>query len=127
MTTTRTWANGLAAFAGMMMMVVACLQIIEGVVALFQNDVVLEGINYTFEFDRTAWGWSHIILGLALGAVGFFVFRRAAWARALGVVVAAMVLIANFMWLPYTPIWAIIMIALSVVIIWAMFVATDDD
>ena len=33
---------------------------------------------------------------------------------------AALIAIANFLWLPYYPVWAIVLIALNVVVIWAL-------
>ncbi len=35
-------------------------------------------------------------------------------------IVASLSAIANFMWLPYYPVWAIVVIAIDVSIIWAL-------
>ena len=42
------------------------------------------------------------------------------WARIVGVIVAALVAIGNFMWLPYSPVWSIIVIAACAMVIWAL-------
>jgi hypothetical protein len=39
------------------------------------------------------------------------------WARALGTVVAALSAIANFLWLPYYPVWSVILIGLAITVI----------
>ena len=39
------------------------------------------------------------------------------WARALGTVVAALSAIANFLWLPYHPVWSVILIGLAITVI----------
>ena len=76
--------------------------------------------KYTFEFDTTAWGWIHLILGIVLALTGFFLFTGAAWARIVGIAVAVLAMLANFLWLPHYPFWAIVLIALDVLVIWAL-------
>ena len=60
------------------------------------------------------------VLGIVLFAVGVSVFLGMAWARYVGAGVAVLSAIANFMLIPYTPLWAIIMIAIDAFIIWAL-------
>ena len=82
-----------------------------------------------YEFDVTAWGWIHLILGIVLVVIGFFLLGGAAWARVIGIVLAVLSAIANFMWIPYQPIWSILVILLCVGTIWALTVigqALDD-
>jgi hypothetical protein len=76
--------------------------------------------NYTFKFDITSWGWIHLILGVILVIVGWSILKGSAWAWGVGVGIAALNLIANFVWLPYQPVWAIISIALDAFVIWAL-------
>ena len=73
-----------------------------------------------FEFDVTAWGLIHMILGVVLIASGIGIFSGNVAARTVGVIVAAVAMIANFAWLPYYPVWSIILIAISIAIIWAL-------
>jgi hypothetical protein len=44
------------------------------------------------------------------------------WARVVGITVAVLSAIANFLWLPYYPFWALLIIALDVFVIWAIAV-----
>lgn len=53
---------------------------------------------------------------------GFFVFQGAVWARTVGVAVAAISAVLNFMWLPHYPIWSLVIIALDVLVSWALTV-----
>ena len=78
------------------------------------------GQEWVFEFDITAWGWIHIILGIVLLLSGAGIFSGNVLARTVGVFVAALAMIANFAWLPYYPIWSIIIIAICIAIIWAL-------
>ena len=115
-----TAAIGLTVFAGAMMIMVGVFQAIQGVVALFNDEFFVVGQKWTFSFDITAWGWIHLLVGVLLVTAGFFLFQGAVWARALGVVVVSISAVLNFMWLPYYPLWSMLVIALDVFVIWAL-------
>ena len=42
------------------------------------------------------------------------------WARAVGIMLAVISAIANFFFIPYYPVWAVLIIALDVAVIWAL-------
>ena len=113
-------AVGLIVFAGIMMIMVGVFQAIQGVVALFNDTFYVAGEEWVFSFDITTWGWIHLVMGIVVVAAGFFVLQGAVWARAVGVAVAALSAVLNFMWLPYYPVWSLLIIALDVFVIWAL-------
>src|SRR5450755_3676697 len=113
-------AVGLTVFAGVLMIMVGVFQAIQGVVALFNDTFYVVGEKWTFSFDITTWGWIHLLLGVLLVLAGFFLFQGAVWARVIGVGVVAISAVLNFMWLPYYPLWSMLIIALDVFIIWAL-------
>lgn len=119
------WAAGGTMFAGVLMLVEGVLGVLKGIVGIADDDVYTRIGNYTFKFDVTAWGWIHLIVGIVLAVVGAGILKGAAWARVTGVVIAALDIILNFMWLPYTPIWALISIAIGVFVIWALCTSTS--
>lgn len=119
-------AVGLTVFAGTVMIIVGVLHAIQGLVALFNDTFYVIGQEYVFQFDVTTWGWIHLLLGILVGFAGFFVFRGAVWARTIGVIIAALSVIVNFAWLPYYPVWSLIIIALDVFVIWALTVHGRD-
>ena len=85
----------------------------------------VEGTPYLVEerpygFDLTIWGWIHILLGIVVAAAGFTVLLGMMWARVVGIVVASVSLIANFMFIPHYPLWSLLIIALDVAVIWAL-------
>ena len=65
-------------------------------------------------------GWVHLFMGLALAALGVAVRRGVPWARASGIVVVGLSLLINFLFIPYHPVWSILVIALDVAIIVAL-------
>ena len=117
---------GLTVFAGVMMIMLGVGQAIQGVVALFNDTFYAVGQKWVFEFDLTSWGWIHLIVGALVAVAGFFVFQGAVWARVVGIGVAAISAVLNFMWLPYYPIWSLLIIALDVFVIWALVVQGRD-
>lgn len=114
------WAAGGTVFAAVLLLVDGVLGVIKGIAGIAEDDVYTRLGNYTFKFDVTAWGWIHLILGIILIIVGAGLFKGALWARAMGVALAGISVILNFMWLPYTPIWAIVSIAIGLFVIWAL-------
>jgi hypothetical protein len=126
-TTKYAWAAGLTAFAAVMLTLAGLLGIFRGVMAIAEDDVFVTTPSYVFRFDLTGWGWIHLVLGVIALAVSVGLYQAAAWARAGGVVIAALVVLANFLSLPYYPVWSVIVIALSGFIIWALCVARKED
>jgi hypothetical protein len=116
------WAVGLALFAGAVMMTVGLFQALEGLVALIDDDFYVVTDNYTFELDTTTWGWIHLIMGIVVAVSGYFVIRGDLWARALAMVLAALAALANFLWVPYYPLWSLLIVALNILVIWALAV-----
>jgi hypothetical protein len=114
------WAAGAVAAAGILLLMAGAWQILMALSALVNDKLFVVGVEYLWKFDLTAWGWIHLVLGALLILTGIFVLRGAAWAAFTGILLAGLSALANFMWLPYQPIWGIVIIALDVLIIWAL-------
>jgi hypothetical protein len=113
-------AVGVTLFAAVLMMMAGTFHVIQGLVALLNDEFYIVGAEYVFQFDVTTWGWIHIIAGLVVGAAGFFLIQGAVWARTVGVAIACLSILANFAWLPYSPLWSLTIIAFDVFVIWAL-------
>jgi hypothetical protein len=114
------WAVGWTTFAGIMMVVLGGFHAIAGLVAIIDDQFYVATREYIFQFDRSTWGWIHLILGIVVLLAGFSLFSGAVWARTVGVILAVISALAGFAWLPYYPIWGIIFIAIAVAVIWAL-------
>src|SRR4029450_6780008 len=106
-------ATGFAAFASVMMILLGTIQALEGLSALFNDEFFVRVPNYTFRLDITGWGWIHRITGVVVGWPGISLLRGAMWARTIGIILAVLAAISNFLWLPYYPVWAVIVVGLS--------------
>ena len=120
------WAVGWATFAGIMLIMVGFFHAMSGLIAIFDDTFYVVGREYIFEFDVTAWGWTHLIWGIIVVAAGFGIFSGNVLARTLGVFAAGLSMLVNFAWLPYYPVWSILMIAIAVAVIWALTVHGRD-
>ncbi|MFD7861722.1 hypothetical protein [Streptomyces sp. NPDC057682] len=114
------WAAGGVMFAGVLLMVDGVLGAIKGIAGIASNDVYARINDYVFKFNTTTWGWIHLVLGVIIAVVGWGILRGSGWARGIGVGLAALNMIANFMWLPYQPIWAVVSLAIDTFVIWAL-------
>jgi hypothetical protein len=114
---------GWIVFAAVMMILLGCFHVFQGLVALFddQKFVVTES-DLIVSADYMAWGWVHLIGGIILALAGMSLFADRMWARIVGVIVAAVSAITNVAFLSAYPIWSAIMIALDILIIWAITV-----
>jgi hypothetical protein len=121
-TTHRGYSPGIGwvLFAGVMMVANGILSIFEGAVGVARDNVYAVTPNYTFKFDLTSWGWIHIAVGALVALIGLGVIAGKTWARYAGIFVVALSLFANFMFLPYYPLWALVVIAIDVFVLWAL-------
>ncbi len=115
-------AIGAIMFAGIMMAMSGIFSAISGLFALVKDDFYVALPNYIVEIDPTTWGYIHLGLGILVAFAGFAVISGATWARVIGIILAVVSAIANFGFIPYYPIWSIIVIAIDVIVIWALAV-----
>jgi len=80
------------------------------------------GEEYVFQFDTTTWSWVHLLLGVVILVAGLSLFTGTVWARTVGVIMAVIAMLVAFAWLPWYPIFAILLIAVSAAVVWALTV-----
>jgi hypothetical protein len=111
-----------SALAGCLMVLGGLLGVVVGIAGLSTHHVYVHSTvtNYTYSWSLHGWAWTELIFGIVVFAAGVCLFLGMAWARYLGVALAVISAVGNFMFIPYTPVWSIIMIALDAFIIWAL-------
>ena len=114
------WAHGIVVFAGVVMIVGGAFQALEGLAGIVHDQYLVVLPNYIYAFDITVWGVIHLLVGQGLVVIGVSLLRGKTWARIAGVIAAAVSAIVNFAWLPYSPWWAVILIVIDVLVIWAL-------
>lgn len=119
-------ATGFIMFAGVMMIMAGSFQAFSGLVAIFEDEFYVTTPNYLLQLDATSWGWIHLLLGLLVVFAGFAVLNGMVWGRIIGVVLAVLSAFANFAFIPYSPFWSMLIIAVDIFVIWALTVHGRD-
>jgi len=116
------WA-GWVGFAGIMLIMLGIFQAIEGFVAIFDNGYYLVRPNgLVINVDYTAWGWLHLIIGLIAVAIGLGLMAGNMIARIAGVIIAVISATLNLLFIGAYPVWSTIIIAVDVIVIYAIAV-----
>ena len=102
--------------AAAVLLVSAVVTILLGISALAHD----HPLRPDYLYESSAWGWIHIVMGLLVGVVAFGLFWSATWARVAAIVIASLSIVSQFLWLPHYPVWAIVVIALDIFVIWAV-------
>jgi hypothetical protein len=113
-------AVGFTYFASLMMIVIGFFDIIQGLAAIIKQAWYVVSPNYAFKLNVATWGWITLLLGIVILLAGFGLWSGAVWARSVGVIMAVIIMVEEFAFLPYYPIWSITVIALSIFVIWAL-------
>jgi hypothetical protein len=111
---------GWVVFAAIMMIVLGIFGAIEGLAAIVKSGFYHVPPHYYVTVDARGWGWIHLIIGIVVVLAGFALFSGATWARVVGIIMASISAIANFLFIPFYPIWSLVIIAIDVIIIWAL-------
>lgn len=107
--------------AGVLMMIGGALEFLNGL-AVIIHKAFFNTVNsaYPYHWNITSWGWLHLALGAVVFLAGISVLAGMVWARAVGVVLATLSAVASFLFIPFYPVWSIIVIAIDLYIIWAL-------
>jgi hypothetical protein len=118
---------GWITYAGVVLVVAGLFEAIWGVTALFRTTYYLvPASGLVIGYDYAVWGWVHIGLAVLLVLTGLAVFAGQPWARYVGICLAALGMLANFLTITALPFWSLIMIAIDILVIYALAVHGRD-
>jgi hypothetical protein len=118
--------SGWVVFAAVVLIVVGTLDALYGLAAILNDEVVVVGGHGVMVIDITTWGWVHLILGSIVALTGIGLFAGSALARGAAIFFVAVNAIAQIVWFPAAPLWAILIIFLDVVIIYQLTVRWEE-
>ena len=113
-------AAGVTATAAIILIIGGVCHAMQGFVGIATNEFYVTTQKWIFQFDVTTWGWIHVLVGVVAVIAGIGLFSGAVWARTVAVLVACVSILVNFAWLPYYPVWSILIIAFDMFVIWAL-------
>jgi hypothetical protein len=110
-------------FAGVMLVMMGVFQVVQGLVALFDDGFYAVGSNgLVVDVDYNTWGWIHVVIGLVGVLVGIGLMAGNMAARIAGVAIAFLSALVNLVFISAYPVWSVIVIALDVIVIYAIIV-----
>jgi hypothetical protein len=116
------WA-GMVVFAGVMLIMLGAFHAMMGLVAVFDPGYYLVTRNgLIVSVDYTTWGWIHLLFGAVAAIAGVGMVAGQTWARVVGIIIAVLSAIVNVAFIAAYPIWSTIVIAVDVLVIYALAV-----
>jgi len=114
--------TGGALFASILMIIGGVMGAFQGIAGITKSTFFVVPADYWITVNTTAWGWTHLVVGLVLVAAGFGVMTGATWARWLGIAIVAVSAVVNFLFIPIQPFTSLALIAINVWIIHSLAV-----
>ena len=112
---------GWVIFGGVVMIMLGLFHIIDGLVALFERGYYLvTSSQLVVHVNYVTWGWVHLAIGAVFLLTGFGVLAGLLWARVIGIALAVLSAIVNLAFLAAYPVWGVILIALDILVIYAL-------
>lgn len=105
---------------GVLSMVAGLVAFFTGLAAVVKQSFFPALPNYAYRWNVHGWGWVLLVLGALLFAAGAVALLGMAFGRIAAVGLAVLTAVTGFLFLAYTPVWGTIVVALSVVAIWAL-------
>jgi len=118
--TERSGWTGWITFAAIMMIIAGSLNALYGLIAVINDEWVVWGNRANLYLDISQWGWTHLVIGLIVLFAGIGLFSGRMIARIIAIIVAGLSLIANFFFIPAYPLWAIAIVVIDLLVIWAL-------
>jgi hypothetical protein len=127
MATSERW-SGWISFAGLMIIIIGGLDFFEGLIAVIRGQYYAVTPNQIVVVDLTAWGWIMMIWGVLLVLAGLGLLSGATWARWFAIVVGGLNFLVQlgFVGSSQYPLWALTVLALTAVVLYALIVRLDD-
>jgi hypothetical protein len=116
------WAAWIS-FAGVILIVVGVLQVMQGLTALLDDGFFVVGRNgLVVDVDYTVWGWTHLALGVLAILTAAGLMAGNLLARTVAVVIAMLSAVVNLAFLPAYPWWSTLVIIFDVLVIYGVTV-----
>jgi hypothetical protein len=122
-----TGRSGMVVFASAMLIMLGAFHAIIGLVAVFDPTYFLVTRNgLVVSLDYTVWGWTHIGIGVVALLAGLGALAGQMWARVVGIILAVMSAVVNAGFIAAYPVWSAIVIAIDVIVVYALAVQSGE-
>lgn len=113
---------GWIGFAGILMLVIGMVDMLQGLIALIEDEYFVPTRAGTLVVDLTAWGWFLLFWGALLALVGLGLLGGQGWARWTGIVLVSLNILVQlgFAGDSAYPLWALTAIILNITVLFAL-------
>ena len=111
--------SGWITFAGVVIMIVAVLNIVDGIAAISKSSFFVADARYVVS-DLNTWGWIVLGLGVLQMVVGFGVWAGNQLARWSGIVIVSLNALAQLLFIPAYPFWSLSIFALDILVLYGL-------
>ena len=113
--------RGWTIFAGVVLLVLACTNIFDGVAAVNGSRFFVGRAHYIFG-DLTSWGWVIWLVGIAQGLTALGVLVKNQLARWLGVAFALLNALAQLLMIEADPLLSLALFGLDILVVYGLVV-----
>ena len=106
-------------FAGIMVLIVAVLNIIYGIAAIDGSKFFIEDEKFILS-DLNTWGWIVLIIGVLQLFAGFSIWAGGEYGRWIGIITASVSAIGALLTIPGYPFWSLAIFAMDILIIYGL-------
>lgn len=118
--------SGGVTFAAVIAAVIGLFNILSGIAAITEDDQTEAIGEVLYGVDITAWGWFWLIIGALQLVTAVLIFLRSPAGQLLGIAWAAITAALSVFMIFVAPIWALVVMTLSVTVIFALTAYPDE-
>ena len=119
-------ASGWVLYATVMFAIIGVLDVIYGLTMIINDEWIVFGAKTVWYLDISAWGWITLLMGVLALTVAGGIYAGQTWAKVVGIVAAVLAAVNAFIVMPYYTVWGITVLAMSMLVIWALTVHGDE-
>jgi hypothetical protein len=115
--------DGWMFFAGTVLGMTGIMKLIDAIWAFrYKGELPANLKDGLLGDDLTTYAWTFLVIGVVLIAASFLVLQRSPFGRWVGIIAAVIGWVGAMVWMPYFPIWALVYIVLSALVIYGLVV-----
>ena len=120
---------GWIGFAGILMVLLGGLSVVQGLIALLEDNYYVVTPSGYLLFDVTGWGWIMLIWGIILALVGLALLNGASWARWTAIVLVSINVFGQLGFLGNSndTVWLLTTLTFNIIILYALIVRWHDS
>ncbi|MDB5170027.1 MAG: integral rane protein [Candidatus Saccharibacteria bacterium] len=117
---------GWAPFGAVMVLAVGLFETVVGLTALMNEQFLSAMGGSLLVWDLSAWGWIHLVFGLAALVVGASLWSGAVWSRSMAVLLVTLNMVAQFVFVSVYPLWAVALLVADLLVLYALTVRANE-